>query len=157
MAPGMGLVKEGHIFEDGDEIAALKDENRDLRRQLNDALNDVSQLRRENDRAVASLRKQLSPLYRALQGVFGDMEAFGGDDAPAASSRTSAVWESWKARMPGRTAQVIDALLLHGSMNSTQIGIAIGIHRNNVPPLIHKLKTAGLIDKNGNQYALKQL
>lgn len=133
-------------------IAALKVD-------LSQARAEMRRTQRDTAAALGALRKNLSPLYRALQAVFGEIEAVGySDDAPVAqNSRVSAVWESWKSKLPGRTAQIIDALLLHGEMNSTQLAIAIGIHRNNVPPLIFKLNKAGLIDKNGTKYSLKQL
>lgn len=152
------MVVAGHVFDEADELAELREEVQELRAQLRAARAVSAEAKREAAQSVAALRKQLAPLYRALQGVFGEMDAMGVDDAaPAPSSRTSAVWESWKSKMPGRTAQIIDALLLHGPLNSTQIAINIGIHRNNVPPLIHKLNKAGLIDKNGTKYSLKQL
>lgn len=137
----------------------LREERDALREELRRVRADLAEARRGTAHALGALRKQLNPLYRALQSVFGELDAVGLDDSqPAAMpSRTSAVWENWKSRMPGRPAQIIDALLLHGAMNSTQIAIAIGIHRNNVPPLIFKLNKAGLIDKNGTKYSLKQL
>lgn len=116
---------------------------------------------RDGARAVAALRKQLAPLYQAMQMVFGHIEAIHIEDhgptGPIVDKLKSAVWESWKSKIPGRTAQVIDALMVHGQMNSQQIGIAIGIHPNNVPPLLTKLKKAGLLIKNGHNYGLKSL
>ena len=150
------MVRDAVIERDDSD--ALHDEIRQLRRELSEARREVARARDESNRAMSALRKQLNPLYRALQAVFGELDAAHVDDAaPATNARTSAVWESWKARLPGRPAQAIDALLLHGPMNSTQIGIAIGMHRNNVPVVMHKLNKAGLIDKQGNKYALKTL
>lgn len=138
---------------------AQRDEIRELRAELSRARADAAKSKHEATHALSALRKQLNPLYRALQAVYGEMDAIGVEEgaATAPTSRMSAVWENWKSKMPGRPAQIIDALMLHGAMNSTQIAIAIGIHRNNVPQLIFRLNKAGLIDKNGTKYSLKQL
>ncbi len=145
--------------EPTDSYDDLREEIRDLREQLRDAQREVAMAKREAARALGNLRKQLNPLYQALQMVFGELDSVDENEPLTApvNPRTSAVWESWKSKLPGRTAQIIDALLLHGEMNSTQLAIAIGIHRNNVPQLIFKLNKAGLIDKNGNKYSLKKL
>lgn len=159
------LLLEGAVFEDRTLILELQQANKDLeqvnkdlRRSLVVANGEVASAKREASQAVAALRKQLSPLYQALQLVFGEMARVGGEDElTPTSARVSAVWDSWKQKLPGNPAKVIDALLLHGEMNNTQIGIAIGIRRSNVPQLIFKLNQAGLINKNGTKYSLKQL
>lgn len=155
-----GAVDAEPIDDASDEIHDLAGQVRDLQAQLRDTKRELMQRERETAHALGALRKQLSPLYRALQAVFGELDAVGIEDSPGAApnpSRTSAVWESWKSRFPGRPAQVIDALLLHGALNQTQIALAVGMTRNNVPQLIFKLNKAGLIDKNGDKYSLKQL
>ncbi len=151
---------EGDVMEqDSAELTELREEVRELRAELSRARNETAAAQREAVRAVSALRKQLSPLYRSLQAVFGELDAVAGDEegSTGTPTRTSAVWESWKSKLPGNTAKIIDALLLHGEMNSQQIAINIGIHRNNVPGLIYKLNKAGLIRKNGNNYSLKTL
>ncbi len=92
----------------------------DLREQLRASQRETATARRESSRALAALRKQLHPLHEALKMVFGELDAAGVEDSADApvNPRTSAVWESWKSKLPGRTAQIIDALLLHGEMNS---------------------------------------
>jgi hypothetical protein len=145
-----------------DRIAALEDEVRDLKNELKHALAETAQAKRESSRALAALRRQLSPLYRALQEVFGELDAAGIEDAgssgsAAANPRTSAVWESWKSRMPGGPAKIIDALLLHSEMNTQQLAIATGVHRNSIPAMIYKLNKAGLLNKNGGRFSLKAL
>jgi transcription initiation factor IIE alpha subunit len=89
------------------------------------------------------------------------MDAAGIEDAPAAApggnARVTAVWESWKSRLGGGCAKVIDALLLHGEMNTQQLAIACGCNRNTIPNLILKLNRAGLINKNGGRFSLKPL
>lgn len=81
----------------------LREENEKLSAALRRANQETAQARAEAARALAALRKQLSPLYCALQAVFGELDAAGvedapGNTAPAASTRTSAIWDSWKSR-----------------------------------------------------------
>lgn len=139
--------------------AELVEENRRLRiqvRQLDEALR-LERLKEEAAQAgVKELRKILNPLHKALGAVFGEMDAMQlGDEV--SSPKSSAVWDSWKSRLGGTSAKIIDALMLHGSMNQTQIAIATGLSRTNMPTYIHKINKAGLIDKNGNEYSLKKL
>lgn len=152
---------EGDVVDERDtRITELEQEVEDYRAEVTQLKFQLADAQRQGTRGLTNLRRQLSPLYKALQDVFGELDKAGVQDGQVdtgTSSRVSAVWESWKSKLPGNTAKVIDALLLHGEMNSTQIGIAIGIHRNNVPQLIWKLNKAGLITKNGTKYSLKQL
>lgn len=152
---------EGVVTEPMDDGADdLRDEIRELRRELSAAKSTASQATREASRATAELRRQLQPLYRALQAVFGELDSIGGsDDEPVTpgNPRVAQAWEVWKQKMRGQAAQIIDALMLHRELTSQQIAIHIGIHRKNVPQLIFKLNKAGLINKNGDRYSLKQL
>ena len=112
------------------------------------------------NRAVGALRQQLSPLYRALQQVFGEIDALD-TEMPSASGaiepRKAKVWESWKARFGGKTAEMIDALLTHREMTATQLRIAIQCRQQTIYDSAYKLNSAGLIDKNGGKYSLKEL
>jgi chromosome segregation ATPase len=152
---------EGEVEPDDGEITALHEEIRQLREDLAASRRETAQAKHEASRAVSALRKQLTPLYRALQGVFGELDTVGGEDlAPATTSaepRVAAIWASWKTRLGGQCGKVIDALLLQSDMNTTQLAIAIGTHRQNIPGLIYKLNQAGLLTKNGGRFSLKQL
>ena len=72
-------------------------------------------------------------------------------------ARTAAIWMSWKGRLGPQCGKVIDALLLQPEMNTTQLAIAIGTRRQNIPGLIYKLNQAGLLNKNGGRFSLKAL
>lgn len=120
---------------------------------------DLRQARAERDRAVAvvtTLRKQLAPLYHALQKVFADTEsvqASGGVD-----ERELTVWNRWKEKLPPGCGKIIDALLTHGRpMNTTQLSIATGLRRASIPNLIVMLKKAGLITKENGSFTLTKL
>lgn len=141
------------------QIADLKEENRNLRAALARANAETAQATTDAARALGALRRQLGPLYSALQMVFGELDSAGVSDAgPSAPSndRTKAVWDSWKGKM-GAAAKVIDALLLHGEMNTQQLAIACGVDRTTIPAYVMKLNKAGLINKNGGRFSLKQL
>jgi len=166
---------EGTVDDDGAadlrEVAAERDRDFEaLRRQLRDAQGEAIAARAQAATAVLALgelRRQLGPLYHALRMVFGELDQFpetaaataatAAAAATAMDARTKAVWEAWKSRLGGQTAQVIDALMLHGEMGTQQIAIAVGCHRNTVPNLIYKLNKAGLINKNGGRFSLKAL
>jgi len=158
----MTRLLTGDVVEEDDrdqQIEALQDENRVLQAELTKA-------QRDSARALASLRRQLTPLYQALQAVFGELDAVLVADAqetvsPPASAaqdaRVVAVWASWKSKLGQGPAKVIDSLLLHGEMNTQQLAIATGYHRHTVPNHIHRLHQAGLVNKNGGRFSLKQL
>lgn len=147
------------------DIERMRAENRQLRREADDAKVEARRAREDADRALSALRKQLSPLYRALQMVFGELDAAGVRDdapssAPASSSGGRAIdprWESWKQKLPGRPAEMIDLLLLHGEMNRNQLMAAMRAGKDVVRVTTSRLYVAGLITKNGGRVSLKQL
>ena len=121
------LAIEGQVEDP--EVESLRAEVRSLRSELVRVRADATRASQESTRALALLRKQLTPLYRALQAVFGEIDAAGvteNNGNEPDNPRISVVWQSWKSRLGGRKAQVIDALLVHGEMNTTQLAIAIG-------------------------------
>jgi hypothetical protein len=158
---------EGDVEDPGAddaELDALRDEVRDLREQLAVAKQAVALAKREAGAALGALRKQLSPLYRALQAVFGELDAAGVEDtatisAPAATDpRKRAIWDSWKARLGPTCAKVIEALLLQPDMTNRQIAVAIGTGRiQTVYDAIAKMNKVSLLTKSGDRYSLKQL
>ena len=162
------LVRRGDIIDVAADVAderieRLERENRQLRRERDDALTDARRAREDANRALKELRRQLSPLYKALQAVFGELDAAGVEDtvaeavAAGGDPRVTAIWQSWKTRLGPQCGKVIDALLLQPGMNTTQLAIAVGTRRQNIPNLIFKLNQAGLLDKNGGRFSLKAL
>lgn len=146
-----------------DRIADLEQENRTLRAKV---LELTTSLQREEERAnemhrsASSLQAALSPLYRALQQIFGDLSIMDAETMPAVprTPQNSAAWDSWKQRMPGATATIIDLLLLHGSLNQEQMRIHLGTKRKQtVYDACSKLNKAGLVIKEGDKFRLKEL
>jgi len=165
----LGDIIDAEVDPRDDRIDDLERQVARLRGELSDARHELTRVREDSNRALTALRQQLSPLYRALQRVFGELDAAGvADVAPQASaptapasaatadSRTMAVWESWKSKL-GAAGKLIDALLVHGEMNTQQLAIATGLHRTTIPKHIYTLNKAGLLNKNGGRFSLKPL
>jgi hypothetical protein len=129
-------------------------------RQLNDAEEALRQERKKNaavERGVAELRQVLTPLYRALGQVFGEIEAIGTEEVSSADPRKKAIWDSWKQKLPSGEGRAIDALLLHGSMTTAQLRIHVGCASRTAQNIVVALKSKGLIVKDGGQIKLKEL
>ena len=146
-------------------LRELETETRQLREQLEDKEDELRRERRKTatmEQGIARLREALTPVYSGLQMIFGEIEATGvtSSSASAASSpdsRITAVWESWKSRLGEGPAKIIDALLLHREMSTPQLAIATGYHRTSIPAIIYKLNKAGLLNKNGGRFSLKEI
>lgn len=134
------------------KVATLEDEVRALRQERVGILSGVERM-----------RNTLSPLYQALQLLFGDMEELGytpGAENSAGAKgapQHSAVWDSWKQKLGGKTAEAIDVLALHGEMNAEQLRIHLRCARTHIYNVIGALNKAGIIHKNGGRVSLKQL
>lgn len=169
------MVVHGQVEDP--ELGKLRKTIQDQRRQIAELENQVDDAVRDSmqaKRALASLRKSLSPLYRSLQAVFGDLDLAGIVDEPAqpitaggpagagavatgVDPRHAAVWASWKERLGAGPANVIDKLLIHGEMTATQLRIACACRLDTVYRNVSILKKAGLINKSGDKYSLKSL
>ena len=133
-------------------------------RDLNASLSKAEEERDSALVAMGALRSVLLPLHNGLKAVFMEMDAAGvpGSAIPSsqesASPRSSAAWDSWKAKMGGAAAKIIDLLMLHGELNHTQLRIHIGTNRmQTVYDAVSKLNKAGLLNKNGDKFSLKEL
>lgn len=113
------------------------------------------------ERGVGELRIVLTPLYQGLCHIFGEIAATGiGEQSVHASStapKNAAAWEQWKQRLGGATARAIDALMVHGEMNQTQLRIILGCATRTVTNVVAALNQAKLIDKREGKIRLKEL
>jgi chromosome segregation ATPase len=110
--------------------------------------------------ALKNLRKNLEPMFRALQMVFGELEAasIGGDSTEsAATPRALGVWKSWMQKLGGKQAEFIQAMLDHGEVTVAQLKVMTHSGSSTIPQIIYKLNKLGLINKNGGKYSLKEL
>ena len=158
----------GEVVNHNEELEALREENDRLQQDLRQARLDLIKSQNESvtaRAAIQALRQTLSPLHRALRGVFGELDLVSGTTeavngspgTPETSPLTNKAWDLWKQRLPGYPAKFIDALLAHKDLDSRQLSITTGCHYTNVAKVIYKLNQAGLINKNGNRYSLREL
>jgi hypothetical protein len=143
-----------------DEIRRLRQENETLREQVRGAQDEANGLRREVStmtRGIQELRTVLTPLYQGLRHIFGEIDELGVESTSTAHPQKNAVWDSWKQKLGGLPAKAIDALLVHGEMNRTQLRIHVGCATGSITDLVYKLNQAGIINKNGGKISLKEL
>lgn len=153
-----------HVM-DNTNADELKKANVKLQRQVDDLQLDLQKAKNESKRALqalANLRDQLGPLFRALRMVFGEIESV---DLPetgtvaassaGTSSGLSAKWEMLKNKLGGRQAEFID-LLQHGEMTASQLSAAAHCDIRTAYSVIEKMKNGGWLSKNGNKFSLKE-
>lgn len=106
----------------------------------------------------ALLLKLMSPLYKGMQPIFGDAEPVSELVESGAKPRNAEVWEQWKRRLGGTTAKVIDALMVHGELDTSQLAIVTGLDKRTITnTCIYKLNQAKVINKQGGRFSLKEL
>lgn len=149
----------------------VRDQTPELRREIERLVNELrfsqaalQQLQEESQaktKAIASLRRQLSPLYRALQGVFGELEHFDMEiDEMAVRERAAgnSKWDAIKQRLAPRLQAAIDVFLAQGGLTNSQLAVALKMNRTNCSNNVSgALLRQGLLVKNGNTLSLKQL
>lgn len=162
-----GVLGEAHRTDDGilqklrKEIQSLQDELRLARQELDDMRADKERL----ERSVQNLQRVLSPLHRSLRSLFGEIELVVGEEEVSNKASATAAWvqsgidprwNSWKEKMPGRPAEMIDLLLLHKSMGTKALMAAMHCSKDTVYTSAKKLNTAGLLATN-QPYSLRTL
>lgn len=155
----MNLMLEGKVEKNHEDLELINDGLRARVRTLEEELHVERAKNASANGGVRRLRSVLSPLYTSLQQLFGDIDAMDVGAAPGepVPTRNSAIWDSWKQKLGEGPAKIIDALLLHREMNTQQLAIATHYHRTTIPALIFKLNKAGLLNKNGGKFSLKEL
>jgi hypothetical protein len=158
-AIGDGSVIDLGVDESDRELDTLKAENRRLQRAVSDAERAAERAQEDAFRALSVLRRQLGPLYRALQAVFGELDAAGvAETMPtmtASAAGSADKWDEWKQRLGPGCAKVIDALLLGGEMSITAICVAAKMGKRTVYEATSKMGQAGIVARNGSKFSLK--
>lgn len=123
------------------QIDSLRTENQSLRNQL-----------RQATAALAGVRTQLEPQYRAMQTLFGDLEkaVASGNGHPNA-----AAFEQWKEKLGAGPAKLINILLERGELTRVQLKTLAGYSRRSMDNFISTLNANQLIVKNGGNVALR--
>lgn len=108
------------------------------------------------EEGVAQLRSALAPLKEGLDRIFGILPT-STSLTTSSPAKSSAIWDSWKAKLPPGEGKAIDALLLHGRLKTDQIRIHIGCATRTATNIVSSLKSKGLVVKDGAHYSLKEL
>lgn len=150
------LLLEGQVDNRDAVIEDLQQQVHDLKRDLRDTQGELSAAKRANVQAVAALKKELSPLYRALQSLFGELDKF---DVESFDGRAGGdKWEAVKVRLAPRLREAIDILLIQGTMRRTQLANALKMDYSNCTKnVIGVLIRQGWVVDSGGQLSLKQL
>ena len=132
---------EPHDAEPVNEVALLQERVRELEEDLAD-------LRK----SYARDRQQLSSLLNGVRSVFN-----GASTAPSVDGAipTGDKWEKIKAKLGGKLAEVIDALLTSQPATRTQLKHITGGRMSTIDQAIYKLRDMGLIVKSGDGWSLK--
>jgi hypothetical protein len=151
------------LLENGneDEGVPVLTERDELIQQIEDLQHQLAEARKKAlDRQVVlvEVQNKLLPFYNLLRAIFGDLKAADLQTAtePLRShDHAREKWVSWKQKMPGKPAEFIDLLLLHGEMTAAQLKAAAHCSSDTVYQVIYKLNAAQLINKNGGRFSLK--
>lgn len=145
------------------ENARLGDQILALRRELEDANRDKQRLAR----SIENLRTTLNPLYRGLRALFGEIELAIGEEAAASappngaanstgpSAQTNPRFQSFKNSFPGRGAEILDALAIHGEMRISHLATLLRCDPRTIGQHAAKLRNAGAISQTQGLLSLK--
>lgn len=172
----MALLLEGNVPDDRDTaLDDLQEENERLESEVRKLRTELIKAKAESEAAIAAitaLRNTLGPLYRALRGVFGEINLVVSEDAPhpqyAAAAATNGrsmdddalrnteKWEGVKRRLGGKEAELIDALLTCGPRTNTQLKSLLKLAYSTTAALTLKMANLGFLSKEGDAWALKK-
>ena len=156
-----------------DEWERLRRQNAELEAELANLKLDLERVKGERERAlkaILALRHNLHGQFMALKAIFGEIEAVGlteTEASPSSSTRRGGIgkggegggkWDLMKQKYPGKVAEFIDLLLLHGEMGPTQLKHAARCSLQTVYNTIDKMKSLGLLSDLGRgRYGLREL
>jgi hypothetical protein len=153
---------EGQVLDPKDqEIDRLERRIEDLQADLVIANTKAEKAERNAARAVGALRKQLQPLYRALQMVFDEIDSTGFEESPSGSqaaagvsSRATAILNDWKSKNPTSDGKILDALLLHPDLSVKQMVAICKMGQDTVYAATSRMGRGGILVKNGGRFSL---
>ncbi len=171
---GQQKLLSGEIMSEGTEVDDLRAQIRRLEAEVRAAGLDTQKAQNDSEtarNAIRALRDQLLPLFRALKLLFGEIDMVAMTEPadtskPAAdavpdgsmSPQKRAVWDAWKSKLGKFAAMGIDALMVHGELDTSQLAIATGLDRRTITKtVVYKLNQAGLIKKIGDRFSLKAI
>lgn len=152
------LLLEGEVDQTQAFVTALnklKERIDELEHELDMAKLETEQAKQQAARSGAKLKKLVAPWLTALKAVSGELDEFA-DEETAEAPKTNARLESWKQKLPGRPAEMIDLLVLHGPMSTKNLMAAMHCAKDTVYQAAYKLGNAGVISNSNGKYSLKE-
>jgi len=160
------LLEGDYLEQESSDLEELREEISQLKDELRRAKAELQKEQIKSQQALnamTALRQMLNPFHRLLRGIFGEIEVVLGADVSQPSSATGGPiaqsdpkWESWKGRLPGRPAAIIDLLLIHKDMSAQQIASALHCGKDAVYQTMSKvLGRAGIVSNQNGRYSLK--
>jgi hypothetical protein len=137
-----------HLLSESVHDAEPVDEYAELRAELNTLRKRVEQL----ESRLGDGEEQVVRIFRGVAAVFS---SDGSTPQPSVAGGTNPKWEALKKAFPGRCSELIDTLIAHGPLRTSQIAAIMRSDPRTVTQLIHKLNKAGGIEKNGGKFSLK--
>lgn len=143
-----------------DELVRLRREIAGLEQELQQAKADAAQFKSaasDSVNAIRTLRKVLDPFRIAIGMIYGEISRVDAEEASGSgSSGGDAKWVTWKQRLGGKQAEIIDLLLLQDAMTITQVSKAAHCHYDTAAKHLSDMAGQGILSKNGNAYSLKR-
>lgn len=103
------------------------------------------------EKVVENLKKALKPQYDALRGVFEKIE-----EVPAGASEDS--WSVWLGKLNGKNREMLQVLIEARSLTRNQLAFRAGLSAGSgtFATYLGKLRSLGLIERQGDQIVLRQ-
>jgi hypothetical protein len=149
---------ESRYGEGSDVIAALRDRVSHLERRIEGQEARIDLVKR--DAVIVLLNLLGRSLKHVASGEF-DIEEIAASVATSAtgiSATGNPRWDAIKQRNPGRIAQAIETLLVHGTMSTAQLAAAMRMNRSNCSNnVVTKMNSMGMLQRDGSNWKLKDL
>lgn len=120
---------------------------------LNDRMEELEQsIEMVQRNAVVTLLNLLAASLKQVAAGKFDLA-----DAPVVTGAASSKWEAIKQRNPGRVAEAIDILLIHGPITTSQLAVNLKMNRTNCSGnLVPRLISMGICQRNGGLLQLRE-
>ncbi len=134
------------------EIAALKNEIADLELQcsdLNIQFTEEKTLRKQAEQKLEAVKKMLAPQYEQMKNIFAE--------ADTVESADNTMWDVWLNKLTGKNRDMLQVLIDRKRVSRNQLGLLVGMSANSgsFNTYLSKIKSLGLVKKEGNEFVLQ--
>lgn len=114
-------------------------------------VNAQASLRKQAEQKLESVKKLLAPQYEQMRKIF---EEIGEDSAP-----NNGQWDIWLDKFKGKQNAMLHVLIERGRVTRQQLGLMVGMSpgSGSFNTYLSKLKSVGLIKKEGDEFVLQQI